>query len=121
MPSTMAQAPSVPQGEQSVSGLTATQVCDLPLDELLSQLNSHIVITEINEPGFFGYVTVHTSGRFVIHLPSRASELKREVAIRYFVTVHLGLPTHHFPRIVQHTVFDGAGNAIHQPATRAAA
>lgn len=113
MPITMAQAPSVPQSEQPVSGLTAAHVCDLPLDRLLAQVNGRLGTTDINEPGFFGYVTVHASGRFAIYLPSRASQLKREVAIRYFVTVHLGLPTHHFPDIVQHTVFDGAGNVIH--------
>jgi len=112
MPNTMAQALSVPQREQPVSGLTAAHVCDLPLDELLAQVNGCLGTTEINEPGFFGYITVHASGRFVIRLPSRASQLHRELAIRYFVTVHLGLPAHRFPAIVQHTVFDGAGNAI---------
>ncbi|MEU5394551.1 hypothetical protein [Streptomyces tibetensis] len=84
--------------------LTPEQVCDLPMGNLLAQVNVTLDTTEINEPGFFGYVTIQGSGRATIYLPSQASDLVRDIATRFLITTHLGLPTHLFPDVLQATV-----------------
>ncbi|GGS48047.1 hypothetical protein [Streptomyces violaceus] len=101
---TTATAPSTP--------LTPEQVCDLPMGELLAQVNVALDTTEINEPGFFGYVTIQGSGRATIYLPSQASDLARDIATRFLITTRLGLPTDLFPDVLQATVIrDGEAQA----------
>ncbi|MBL3670264.1 hypothetical protein JL475_30670 [Streptomyces sp. M2CJ-2] len=89
--------------------LTEEQVCDLPMDELLAQVDVTLDTTEINEPGFFGYSTVHASGRATVYIPSQAGDLERDIATRFLVTKFLGLPTHLFPDVLQATVYDANG------------
>lgn len=103
---TMAQAHSSSQTKPTDSSLTAEQVCDLPISDLLARVDGELDTTEINETGFFGYVEAYTSGHFVIYLPSQAGESLRDMGIRYLVTVLLGLSTHLFPDVIQHTVID---------------
>lgn len=109
---TVSQALCVPQTEQTVSGLTAEHVFDLPVKTLLAQTGGQLGTTEINEPGFFGYITVHTPGRFDLYLPSQAGDSLREMGTRYLLTVHLGLSTHLFPEVITHTVFDRGVPAV---------
>lgn len=104
-----ATTPHAPNGQTLRATLTPEQVCDLPLDELLARVNGSLDTTEINEPKFFGYTTVYASGRITIHIPTQASDLEREIAIRFLLTQHLGLPTHLFPDVLQVTVFDRNG------------
>ena len=94
---------------ESAAALTPEQVCDLPMGDLLAQVDVTLDTTEINEPGFFGYTTVHNSGRATIYLPSQASDLERDIATRYLITQYLGLPTHLFPGVLQVTVYDADG------------
>lgn len=93
-----------PTASEQQAGLTPEQVCDMPMVELLAQVNATLDTTEINESGFFGYVTIHNSGRATIYLPSQASDLERDIATRYLITMHLGLPTDLFPGVLQATV-----------------
>ena len=91
------------------ASLTPEQVCDLPMHDLLGRVNATLDSTEINEPKFFGYVVVYAAGRLVIYIPSKASELEREIAIRFLVTQSLGLPTHLFPDVLQATAYERKG------------
>ncbi|KDN73945.1 hypothetical protein DF19_41885 [Streptomyces olindensis] len=84
--------------------LTPEQVCDLPMGELLARVNVAFDTTEINEPGFFGYVTIQNSGGATIYLPSQASSLQRDIATRFLIATRLGLPTDLFPDVLQATV-----------------
>ncbi|MGQ5580355.1 hypothetical protein [Streptomyces sp. ECR3.8] len=86
------------------SPLTPEQVCDLPMDDLLAQVNVQLAATEINEPGFFGYVAIHASGSSTIYLPSQAGDLERDIATRFLIATHLGLPTDLFPDVLKATV-----------------
>ena len=112
-PSAATAQPTQPAATALVNGvqvavadaaLTPEQVCDLPLDELLAQVNATLDTTEINEPKFFGYITIHASGHATIYLPSQASDLERDIGARFLITMHLGLPTHLFPDVLQATV-----------------
>ncbi|MEU6098416.1 hypothetical protein [Streptomyces sp. NPDC047079] len=93
--------------DEQHAGLTPEQVCDLPMDELLTRVNGRLDSTEINEPGFFGYITVTASGRITIYTPASLHDDIRDAAIRYLITTHLGLPTHLFPDVFRVTVFAG--------------
>lgn len=84
--------------------LTQAQVCDLPMADLLAQVDVHLDTTEINEPNFFGYITVDAADRATIHIPSEASDLSRDIATRFLIATHLGLPTDLFPGVLQATV-----------------
>lgn len=84
--------------------LTQAQVCDLPMADLLAQVDVHLDTTEINEPNFFGYITVDATDRATIYIPSEASDLTRDVATRFLIATHLGLPTDLFPGVLQATV-----------------
>ncbi|MGW3024802.1 hypothetical protein [Streptomyces sp. NPDC001221] len=97
--------------EQQV-GLTPEQVIDLPMDELLTHVNGRLDTTEINEAGFFGYVTVTASGRITIYTPAGLDDDIRDAAIRYLITTHLGLSTHLLPDFLVATVFDIAGGEV---------
>jgi hypothetical protein len=94
-------APSTPTDQR----LTCEQVCDLPMDELLVQVDGSLGTTGINEPGFFGYVTVTRSNRITVYTPASLGDDTRDAAIRYLITQHLGLPTHLFPDVFQVTRF----------------
>jgi hypothetical protein len=100
------QVPTV----RATSQLTAAQVCDLPMDELLGQVNGSLDTTEIDEPKFLGYVTITGSGRITIYTPDSLGDDTRDAAIRYLITQHLGLPTHLFPDVFQVTRFVIADN-----------
>jgi len=89
--------------------LTPEQVCDLPMGDLLAQVDVTLDTTEINEPKFFGYIAIHDSGRATVYLPSQASDLQRDIAARFLITQYLGLPTHLFPDVLQVTVYDRDG------------
>ncbi|MFC8201311.1 hypothetical protein ACFUTV_38830 [Streptomyces sp. NPDC057298] len=94
------------------STLTSAQVCDLPMGELLARVNGSLATTEINEPKFFGYVTVTASGRITIYTPTGANDVTRDAAIRFLITTHLGLSTHLFPDVFEATVFDLDGKEV---------
>jgi hypothetical protein len=85
--------------------LTSAQVCDLPMGELLARANGSLAPTGINEPGFFGYVTVTTSGRITIYSPTSLGDDTRDAAIRFLITQHLGLSVHLFPDVFEVTRF----------------
>ncbi|MFF4347567.1 hypothetical protein [Streptomyces sp. NPDC001530] len=95
--------------------LTPDQVCDLPMDELLARVNGSLntIDTEkalyagLDTTRFLGYVVDRPSG-ITVFTPDNATEAARDVAIRYLVTQHLGLPTHLFPDIFEVTVFTGS-------------
>ncbi|WP_326786424.1 hypothetical protein [Streptomyces sp. NBC_00151] len=90
--------------------LTAVQVCDLPMDELLARVNGSLDTTEIDGPKFLGYVTITGSGHITIYTPDSLGDDTRDAAIRYLITQHLGLPTHLFPDVFQVTRFEIAGS-----------
>lgn len=85
--------------------LTCEQVCDLPMGELLAQVNGSLDTTGINEPGFFGYVTVTASNRITVYTPASLGDDTRDAAIRFLVTQHLGLSVHLFPDVFEVTRF----------------
>ncbi|MFE4701428.1 hypothetical protein ACFRIC_30640 [Streptomyces sp. NPDC056738] len=85
--------------------LTADQVCDLPMGELLAQVNGSLDTTEIDGPKFLGYVTVTNSGHITIYTPGHLGDDTTDAAIRYLITQHLGLPTTLFPDVFQVTRF----------------
>lgn len=99
--------------------LTPEQVCDLPMDELLAQVNGSLdtVDTEqyrregINPDGFLGYTAVRRSGVTVI-TAERMHEATRDVAIRFLITKYLGLPADLFPDVFQATTLDRDGNPV---------
>jgi hypothetical protein len=97
---------------QVVNGLTCDQVCDWPMDDLLARVNGSLDTTDINEPKFFGYITVTASGRITIYTPTDTSDVTRDAAIRFLITTHLGLPTHLFPDVFQATVFYRDGKEV---------
>jgi hypothetical protein len=99
---TTATAPSTPIGPS----LTCEQICDLPLELLLAQVNGGLDTTDIDEAKFLGYVTITRSGRITIHTPASLAEDTRDAAIRFLITQHLGLPTHLFPDAFQVTRFE---------------
>jgi len=92
--------------------LTAAQVCDLPMGDLLAQVNGSLDTTGINEPKFLGYVTITRSGRITIHTPDSLGDDTRDAAIRFLITQHLGLPTHLFPDVFQVTRFEIASTGV---------
>lgn len=98
---TTATAPSTPTDQH----LTCEQVCDLPMGELLAQVNGSLAPACINEPGFLGYVTDTASGRITIHTPASLGDATRDAAIRFLITQHLDLPTHLFPKGFEVTRF----------------
>lgn len=100
---------SQPSPTDQRAGLTPEQVCDLPMDELLTRVNGRLDTTDIDEPKFFGYVTVTASGRITIYTPASLSDTVRDAAVRFLITTHLGLPTHLFPDVFEATVFDITG------------
>ncbi|MCX4576563.1 hypothetical protein OHB41_25990 [Streptomyces sp. NBC_01571] len=102
-----AKAPSTPIDQRD--NLTSAQVCDLPMDELLARVNGSLDSTGINEPGFFGYVTVTASGRITIYSPTCLGDDTRDAAIRFLITQHLGLSAHLFPDVFQVTRFEIPG------------
>ncbi|SED26017.1 hypothetical protein SAMN05216532_3980 [Streptomyces sp. 2231.1] len=106
-------SPTLP--EQAISAsLTAEQVCDLPLNDLIAQVNARLDIIDTHAPnfagidcsGFFGYIVVRESG-VTIYTPADATDVARDVYIRYLITQHLGLPTGLFPDVFEVTVFAG--------------
>ncbi|WP_371646449.1 hypothetical protein [Streptomyces mirabilis] len=101
--STAAMAPSTPTAQRDQ--LTSAQVCDLPMDELLARVNGSLGSTGIDEPGFFGYVTVTASNRITVYTPASLGDATRDAAIRFLITQHLGLPTHLFPDVFEVTRF----------------
>ncbi|MFD7709519.1 hypothetical protein [Streptomyces sp. NPDC059786] len=112
---TMAQALSVPQTEQTVSGLTAAQVCDLPMGELLALVNGRLdtIDTEnnqyagINPDRFLGYIVARSRTGITVYTDEHLPDAPRDAYIRYLITEYLGLPTHHFPGNYEVTVFTG--------------
>lgn len=105
----------VPVAESATgSSLTPEQVCDLPLDDLLTQLHVDLDTVDTDQPHFagldfrrfFGYMVVRASS-ITVFTREAASEVERDIAIRYMLTQHLGLPTHLFPAEMQHTVYVG--------------
>lgn len=108
LPMTVTPVATAPVGEVQV--LTADQVCDLPMDELLTRVNGSLADACFDEPKLLGYVTIRPStGHIAIHTPASLADDTRDAAIRFLITQHLGLPTHLFPDVFEVTVFDGKG------------
>lgn len=78
--------------------LTASQVCSLPMDTLLTKVDAELDTTNITAHGFFGYVTITKAGHVTVYTPVDMDDDARDAAIRFLITQHLGLPTHHFPQ-----------------------
>lgn len=101
-------------GTATGTTFTPEQVCDLPLDVLLSELNVRLRTIDTDQPQFrefdfglfFGYRVARASS-VTIFTRQCATEAERDIAIRYLLTQHLGLPTHLFPAEMQHTVYIG--------------
>ena len=107
------EAPTAsPATDEQRIQLTPEQVCDLPMDELLARVNGSLDTTEINEPKFFGYITVTASGHVTVYSPTGLSDVIRGPAIRFLVATHLGLPTHLFPDVFRATVFYRDGKEV---------
>ncbi|MGV9242650.1 hypothetical protein [Streptomyces sp. NPDC003710] len=109
----MAALAATPDEQQA--GLTPEQVCDLPMDELLTRVNGRLdtIDTEsdtfagIDFAGFFGYIVDRGLSGITVYTAANATDAARDVYIRYLITQHLGLPTHLFPDVFQVTVFTG--------------
>lgn len=104
--------PEAPTASPAIDdqSLTPDQVCDLPMGELLARVNGSLGTTKIDEPMFFGYVTVTASGRITVRTPASLTDDTRDAAIRFMVTTHLGLSTHLFPDVFEATVFPITGS-----------
>mgnify|MGYP001097060363 CR=1 FL=1 len=95
--------------------LTPDMVCDLPMDELLARVNGRLDTIDVHSRNFegidpsrfIGYVVDRRSSGITVYTPVGAAEAARDIAIRYLVTKHLGLPDHLFPDIFEVTVFAG--------------
>ncbi|MEU1194958.1 hypothetical protein ABZ446_01885 [Streptomyces sp. NPDC005813] len=92
--------------------LTPDQVRDLPMGDLLAQVNGRVGTTEIEEPGFFGYVKIYPSGRITICTPASLDAGLRDLAIRYLIAVHRDLSLDLFPDIFQATRFGVDGEVL---------
>lgn len=96
------------------STLTPEQVCDLPMSALLARVNGSLdtidtqaaKLADFNWSGFFGYIVIRDSG-VTIYTPADATDVARDVYVRYLITQYLGLPTHLFPDVFEVTVFAG--------------
>lgn len=94
--------------------LTPDQVCDLPMGDLLAQVNGSLgtidtdraVYAGVDTARFLGYVVARPSG-VTVYTAKNATEAARDVYIRYLITQHLGLPTNLFPDIFEVTVYAG--------------
>lgn len=102
---------------ESVTGtsLTADQVCDLPMGELLAWTGAEIGLSlDFSDPVYDGVVTTPMFGYLVsrksgatLHIRKDATKDAHDIYVRYLLTQHLGLSTHLFPDVLQHTVFVG--------------
>jgi hypothetical protein len=105
------QVPTVRAANQ----LTAAQVCDLPMGELLARTGAAIGLSlDFSDPVYDGVVTTPMFGYLVsrkagatLHIRSDATEDAHDIYVRYLLTQYLGLSTHLFPDVLQHTVFVG--------------
>lgn len=101
--------------EQAISAsLTPSQVCDLPMDELLDLTDVRIGApldlancerAGLNTEGLFGYLAIREA-ETILHIRGDADEVAQDGYARYLITQYLGLPTHLFPDVLQHTVLD---------------
>ncbi|MFE1748975.1 hypothetical protein ACFW88_00215 [Streptomyces anandii] len=102
-----------PLGDQR-DPLTPEMVCNLPMDDLLAQVNGSLDTIDVHSgrfdgidtSRFFGYA-VHRQSGVTVYTAADATDEARDVYIRYLITQYLGLPTHLFPDIFEVTIFAG--------------
>jgi hypothetical protein len=65
--------------------LSATQVLDAPLDDLLAAAGVEILDSSITDRAFFGAVVQRKSGELLLTMPAGRSELEHDTVARYLL------------------------------------
>jgi len=65
--------------------LSPSHLLDVPLPQLLAELDVEIVASSITDAGFFGAVVQRKSGELYLSMPPGRSELEHDTIARYLI------------------------------------
>ncbi|MFM9703629.1 hypothetical protein [Streptomyces galilaeus] len=71
--------------------LSAAQVLDSPLDDLLATAGVEILDSSITDRTFFGAAVQRKSGGTVLRMPTGRSELEHDTVARYLIAQAFGV------------------------------